>query len=189
MQQPAQFANNLDLVRWNIIRKVKHSLPRNLNDLSLIFKNAFSNKLGCIKSIEYKLEIDDKVKPVYQPLRPIAIHLRDAVRIEIENQVNEGVLERVEPHHGPTPWVSNLVIVPKDRSVNSSTKLKEKQEDKPKLAVRLTCDSRALNKAIKRTRFPTKTVENIVHQVQGAKMFDIKHTRRSTSNKLSTNFS
>ena len=125
----------------------------------LLFPLAFSEKLGCIKSIEYKLEVDDQIKPTKQPLRPIAIHLREAVGEEIERQVDEGVLERVEPHHGSTPWVSNLVIVPKDKGVSKITSqtFNEAKEDGRKLAVRLTCDSRALNKAVKRTRYPSKT--------------------------------
>ena len=78
----------LNLVRWNLVRQVKHSNhTRDLDKLKLIFPNTFSEKLGCIKSIEYKLEVDNEIKPVKQPLRPIAIHLREAVGEEIQKQV------------------------------------------------------------------------------------------------------
>ena len=35
----------------------------------------------------------------------------------------------------------------------------------------MTCDSKSLNKALKRTRFPTKTIEDIIHLVSGARIF------------------
>lgn len=152
MRQSTQLTNyrKKNLVRWNLVRQVKHSTyPRDINELKLIIPNAFSEKLGCIKSIEYKLEVDDQIKPTKQPLRPIAIDLREAVGEEIQRQVEDGVLERVEPHHGSTLWVSNLVIVPKDKGVSKITSqtFNEGKEDGRKLAVRLTCGSQALNKA------------------------------------------
>lgn len=47
--------------------------------------------------MEVELDIDPTVKPVKQPQRPIAFHLRDAVGREIIKQVEveEGILEPV----------------------------------------------------------------------------------------------
>ena len=39
------------------------------------------------------------------------------------------------------------------------------------MEVRLTCDSRALNKAVRRTRYPSKTLEDMVCLVNGATVF------------------
>ena len=89
-----------------------------------------------------------------QPLRPVAVHLRDAVDRELERQLRDGIIEPVTRDSGPTPWISNLVVVPKGNA-----------------EVRLTCDSRALNKAIRRTRFPGKTIDDIIYLVNGAKVF------------------
>ena len=55
---------------------------------------------------------------------------------------------------GPTPWVSNLVIIRKENG-----------------SVRLTCDSKTLNKATRRTRYPIKCIEDLVVMVNGAIWF------------------
>ena len=69
----------------------------------------------------------------------------------------------------------NLVIVPKDRSVrNAKAGPSRPISDRPAdstFEVRLTCDSRAQNKAIRRTRYPTKTVEDLMYLVNGAVLF------------------
>ncbi len=136
------------------------------------FPSLFSGKLGCLKNFEIKLDIDPAVRPVKQKLRPIAIHLRDSVQIELEKQVNDGILERVDTAFGPTDWISNLVVIPKDKSSSDRVKsAASKQGGERILDVRLTCDSTALNKAIRRTRHPTKTIDDLVHMVQGATVF------------------
>lgn len=118
--------------------------------------------MGCINSQTVKLQIDANVRPVKQKLRPVAVHLQDAVTKELENQVKEGVLERVHSWMGPTPWISNLVVVPKKDKTSSANK---------DINVRLTCDSRQLNKALKRVRYPSKNMEDLIYEVNGAKKF------------------
>ena len=139
------------------------------------FPSLFSGKLGCMEDVSVKLDIDPSIKPVRQPQRPVAIHLRQAVTKELLKQVEEGILERVTRNSGPTPWISNLVVVLKD---NPSRNSKCSQsiptagaELRKELSVRLTCDSRAVNKAIRRTRYPGKTIEDLVYVVNGAKWF------------------
>lgn len=155
-----------------VLFEVKHSTPNDLDDLKLKYPNLFSGKLGCARDMKIKLDIDTSVKPVRQPQRPIAIHLRDVVEKELLKQEVAGVIERVEAHHGLTPWVSNLVVVSKGKPVNSKCGSSTLQSsDSKELEVRLTCDSRELNKAIKRTRYPTKTLEDIVYLVNGSKIF------------------
>ena len=50
----------------------------------------------------------------------------------------------IEPHHGPAPWVSNLVLAPKDNG-----------------SIRVTVDMRACNKAIKKTNLPIPRPQEI----------------------------
>ena len=69
--------------------------------LAEMFPDLFSGKLGCIKDTEVKLEVDINVKPVKQPLRTIAFHYRDAVEKEVEKQVSDGILEKVDASTGP----------------------------------------------------------------------------------------
>ena len=43
------------------------------------YPNTFSGKLGCLKGVEIKLDVDPDIRPVRQAQRPVAIHLRDSV--------------------------------------------------------------------------------------------------------------
>ena len=52
---------------------------------------------------QVKLELDPTAQPVKQRLRPIAINLRDAVSKELDEQVREGILERITDASEPTP--------------------------------------------------------------------------------------
>ena len=143
-------------------------------ELASMFPKLFSGKLGCIKDIEVKLEVDENVRPVKQPLRPIAFHYRDAVERELEKQVAEGILEKVDAKTSPITWISNLVIVPKDRAPQKADGTASKPldlEQQSQLSVRLTCDARPVNKALRRTRFAMRTIEDLVVMVDGATLF------------------
>ena len=71
----------------------------------------------------------------------------------------EAELERLKAHdlietvNGPTPWVSPIVTVPK------------------KNGVRLCVDMREANKAIKRTRHPLPTLDDVIADLNGASWF------------------
>jgi hypothetical protein len=142
--------------------------------LKSMFPNLFSGKLGLIKDFTAKLDIDESVRPVRQPQRPIAFHYREAVEKEILRQVEEGILEKVDENSGPTPWVANLVIIPKDKGLrNAKAGVSRLKPDGQayELAVRLTYDAKAQNKAIRRTRYPGKTLEDIIYLINGGKVF------------------
>ena len=67
--------------------------------------------------------------------------------------MHEGIIEKV---HGPTPWVSPLVLVPKP-----------KNSDK----VRLFVDMRVANQAIETERHITPTIDDLIHDLNGATVF------------------
>ena len=60
----------------------------------------------------------------------------------------------IEPVNGPTPWVSPIVVVPK---INYK--------------IRICTDAREANKAIKRKRHTTPTIDDLIHRLNGAKVF------------------
>lgn len=84
-----------------------------------------------------------------------------------------GVIERVDEKSGPKSWVSNLVVVPKDdeRKRPSIESSKQSSREPKEIEVRLTCDSRLLNKALKRKRYPIKTIEDKMYLMNGATKF------------------
>ena len=135
-----------------------------------MFPDLFSGKLGCLKNVRVHLELDPTVKPVRQKLRPLPFHLRDMVSKEIKKQLDMSILERVTDDMGPTPWVANIVPVMKGDN-----------------EVRIVVDNRAQNKAIRRTHYPTRTIEELIYEMNGAKIFcQGAKIRRFTSLSLMT---
>ena len=67
--------------------------------------------IGKVKGRLIKLHIDPQVKPKQQPHGRIPFHIRKDVEKELERLEKLDIIEKVD---GPTPWVSPIVVVPKD---------------------------------------------------------------------------
>ena len=107
--------------------------------------------IGTLKDHKVKLHVNKDIPPVRQPARPIPFHLRGRLEKELRKMEEENVIEE---HHGPAPWVSNLVLAPKDDG-----------------GVRITVDMRQANKAIKTTNIPIPRPEIISSQLAKYKIF------------------
>ena len=107
--------------------------------------------IGKLKGTKVQLHIDTKVTPVAQKARRIPFHLRKKVEHELKVLEEQHIIERVD---GPTPWVSPLVLIPKKNG-----------------AVRICVDMRRANKAITRKRYPTPTIDDLIHTLNGATVF------------------
>ena len=107
--------------------------------------------IGKLKDVEVQLHINEAVTPVAQQPRRIPFHIRQKVEAELLSLEKKGIIERV---HGPTPWVSPLVIIPK------------KNEE-----IRICVDMRMANQAIERERHPMPTVDDLIHTLNGATVF------------------
>ncbi|KAI5718631.1 hypothetical protein M8J77_024284 [Diaphorina citri] len=116
------------------------------------YSSLFSG-LGKLKDKQVHLHVDPDVQPVANQHRRIPVHQRKAVEAEIERLEKQGIVEKVS---GPTPWVSPVVLVPKASD--------------PK-AIRLCVDMRVPNKAIKRERHITPTIDDLVSELSGATVF------------------
>ena len=79
---------------------------------------------------------------------PVALH--DRVKEELQRMENDGVIKKQEE---PTDWVNSMVIV-----------------ETPK-KLRICIDPRDMNKVIKQEHFPMKTIEEVVQNMPGAKVF------------------
>jgi hypothetical protein len=107
-----------------------------------------------------KLHIDPNVKPVAQPERRIPFHIREKVTHVLDNLTKQGI---IEPCSGPTPWVSPLVVVPKPKNPEET---------------RICVDMHMPNTAIIRERLPMPTADELIHKLNGAKVFsklDLRH--------------
>ena len=108
--------------------------------------------IGKLKGVKVKLHIDESVKPVAQRHRRVPFHLRDKVEAEVTRLERADVIEKVD---SATEWVSPIVISPK------------KDSNK----IRMCVDMVEPNRAIKRTRHVIPTVEELRHDLNGAKIF------------------
>ena len=107
--------------------------------------------VGKLKDYQVKLHVDPNVPTVASPPRPIPFHLRERCRKELDKMERAGI---IEDHHGPAPWVSNIVLSPKDDG-----------------GTRVTVDMRKPNEAIQATNIPIPRAEDIRAQLAGNKVF------------------
>lgn len=108
--------------------------------------------IGKLKSKTVKLHINPNVKPVAQRNRRTPFHLRAKVEKEIKTLLENDIIEEVK--NEPTPWVSPIVTPPKQNG-----------------DVRLCVDMREANKAIERERHQMPTIDELIHDMNGAKVF------------------
>ena len=107
--------------------------------------------LGKMKTVQIKLHIDENVKPIHQQHRRIPFHQRKNLEDCLESLLQQDI---IEPAIGPTPWVSPVVLVPKTKG-----------------GVRLCVDMREANKAISRERHVMPTLDEVIHDLNGATIF------------------
>ena len=90
-------------------------------------KRGLFNGLGCLKGVQYKIRLDDNVKPVSHAARRLPPAVRDIVEEKLRQMVNDKIIVRITE---PTDWCSPLVVTSK------------KSGD-----LRICCDLRSLNKS------------------------------------------
>ena len=107
--------------------------------------------LGKLKDFQLTVPIDPDVTPVAQKVRKIPFSLQGPVEQKLEDLLEQNIIEKVS---GPTPWVSPVVCAPK------------KNGD-----IRLCVDMRRANAAVLRERHPMPTLDDILHEMTGARVF------------------
>ena len=100
---------------------------------------------------ECHLRIKPKAIPVVHPPRRIPVALRERCKAELERMEKLGVIEKVTE---PTKWVNSMVVI-------------EKSQGK----LRICLDPHDLNKNILRPHYPTRTLDDVLPQLTGAKYF------------------
>ena len=83
--------------------------------------------------------------------RNVPLSLREQVRLELEEMEKKGVVSKVE---APTEWCAGMVVVPKKQG-----------------SVRICVDLKPLNESVLREIHPLPTVEDLLAQMRGAKIF------------------
>ena len=109
--------------------------------------------VGCLRNTQVALHIDKTVTPVARKHSRVPFHRRKKVENELNRLLAENIIEKVS---GPTEWVSRIVTPPKPNNPDE---------------LRLCVDMRDANRAIQRTRHVTPTMEELVNDLNGAKLF------------------
>ena len=104
-----------------------------------------------LKNKQISMDIEATVKPIAQPYRRIPFNLRGKIRDKTTELLDMGIIDPVE---GPAPWVNPVVIVPKNNG-----------------EIHLCVDMRQANQAIMRRRYPIPTVDEVLHTMNGSKVF------------------
>ena len=115
-------------------------------------ESLFSGKIGKLRDYKVKLHVNENVAPVAQRERRIPFALRENVQTELGQLEQLGIIEDVTGK--PTPWLSQLVVVPKGEK-----------------GIRLCIDMRNANTAITHTRYPTPTVDDLLIKLRGSIIF------------------
>jgi hypothetical protein len=93
-----------------------------VSSISLADYPVLCKSFGILKGFQHKPHVDHSVRPVRQPMRRLALALRDPVSAEINRMLSEGVIERIDT----SPWVSNIVPAKKhDGSIRVCIDLSE----------------------------------------------------------------
>ena len=106
-----------------------------------------------MKNVEVKLHIDENVRPIHQSHRRIPFHQRKSLEACVESLLLQDIIELA---NGPTSWVSLVVLVPKPKQHGG---------------VSLCVDMREANRAITRERHIMPTLNEVAHDLNGAKVF------------------
>lgn len=85
-----------------------------------------------------------------QPIRRPPFNLRQRIERKLEELAKMNVIEKAA---GPTPWISPVVIVPKENDI------------------RRCIDMRQANTAVIRERHPIPTVDEVLHDLNESKIF------------------
>ncbi|GFR63973.1 transposon Ty3-I Gag-Pol polyprotein [Elysia marginata] len=108
-----------------------------------------SNAIGDLG--EAQLTVDPSIKPTVLPCRKIPHALKEIVKTEKETLLQRGNLEKT---HEPTPWVNQMAVV-----------------SKPNGKLGLCIDPQPLNKALQREHFRLPTFDDVIPELQNAKVF------------------
>ena len=120
-------------------------------DIKEKYKELFDG-VGLLRDYELKLNIDDPVNPVAQPVRRIPFGVREEVERKLGELLESGIIEEVPER--PTGWVSQLVVIP------------EADGD-----IRICVDMRCANQAIVRERQPIPTIKEVLQDLNGSTVF------------------
>ena len=120
-------------------------------DIQTHYADVFEG-VECFPGQPYHIQVDPKVPPKQTPVRPVAVHLKEAFQQEFDKMLQASYLKRV---HEGTPCINSYVIV-------------EGKDKQGKLKIRICLDPTNLNLAVVREPLFSKTPDDIAHLLADA---------------------
>jgi hypothetical protein len=117
------------------------------------FPMVFNDSIGKLRDFKAHIYVDRSIRPVQAANRRLPYNIVEAVDRELDCMLEQGVIEEVDR---PTAWVSAMHVVPKAKKPG---------------AVRITLDSKQLNKAVERVPYVMPTTTEIAYDLNGATVF------------------
>ena len=111
----------------------------------------------------YHITLDPDAQPVIHAPRAVPVPLQGMYKEELNNMVELGVLIPVSE---PTDWVNSIVL---SDTTNDRGEVKK---------IRVCLDPRDWNKTIKREHYYTKTIDEVVTQLNDAKFFSVVDAKK-----------
>ena len=136
-----------------VIGNKAYKLPTTKEYLLKEFADVFAAGVGALPGPEYHIELKDDYIPVQHPPRQVPISMRDAYREKLTELVQQGIVAPVTEH---TEWINSIVPV-----------------KKPDGSLRLCLDPKDLNRAIKRSQHYSRTVEDVVSDIEHSEYFTL----------------
>ena len=102
---------------------------------------------------EISIKLKDGAIPHVEPIRRVPHAMQEPLKLELEKLVKEGILHKVDISE-PIEWLNSFVCV-----------------KKPNSKIRLCLDPTHLNRWIIRPRHSAKLVDDVLHNLNGAKFF------------------
>ena len=115
------------------------------------YSELFSDLPGTLPVV-YKMKLRPDAQPVIRPPRRVPVARHEKVKQELEKMEQHGIIKKVTQ---ATEWVSSMVAAEK------------KNTDE----LRICIDPRDLNQALMRPHHALKTVDDILSDISGAKVF------------------
>ncbi|XP_055604564.1 uncharacterized protein K02A2.6-like [Uranotaenia lowii] len=138
-------------IQFSVIKNIQQCNDMDLSKLIEKYSELFSNKLGCYKYREVKIEVDEKATPIFKNPRPVPFKFRDLMAQELDNMENLGIISKCNTSLWGTP------LVPVLKSDGS---------------LRLCGDYKVtVNREVKDVKHPLPTVDEILTKLNGAQYF------------------
>lgn len=118
-----------------------------LNDYAEAF--SLHGEIGCATTIKHSIEINDKTKPIAEPLRrkPLA-HVEETKR-QIQTMLEDGIISE-----SSSPWASPYIVVKKKTGDN-----------------RVCIEFRKIHEATKKNVYPLPSIDKCLETLAGKQYF------------------